>query len=52
MYCGARSGRWIVLRAERVADEAINGVLDRSVFVPTLSVQESLFNQTIDLSVG
>jgi hypothetical protein len=47
-----RLGRLILRRAERVADEVINGALDRRVYVPTLGLQESLFNQTIDLRVG
>jgi hypothetical protein len=41
-----------VLRAERVTDGSINGVLDRSVIVAALWLQEPLFHQTIDLSIG
>jgi hypothetical protein len=41
-----------LLSAERVADEVINGALDRRVHVSALGFQEPLFNQTIDLRVG
>jgi hypothetical protein len=44
-------GRMILLRAEGVADKAINGALDRSVVVPALRLQEPLLDQTIDLRV-
>jgi hypothetical protein len=37
-----RSGRLILLRPERVADEIINGALDRGVIMPALGLQESL----------
>jgi hypothetical protein len=44
-------GNLILLSAERVADEVINGALDRRVHVSALGFQEPLFNQT-DLRVG
>jgi hypothetical protein len=41
----------ILLRPERVADEVIDGALDRGVIMPALRLQEPLLDQTIDLRV-
>jgi hypothetical protein len=41
----------ILLRAERVADEVINGALDRGVIAPALGLQEPLSDQTINFRV-
>jgi hypothetical protein len=37
-----RLGRLILLRAERVADEVVNGTLDRGVILPAFGVQVPL----------
>jgi hypothetical protein len=41
----------IFLGPERMANEAINCALYRSVVVPALGLQEPFFDQTIDLRV-
>jgi hypothetical protein len=46
-----RLGRLILLRAERVADEVINGTLDCGVILPAFGLQVPLCDQTIDFRV-
>jgi hypothetical protein len=41
----------ILLRAERVADEVVNGTLDRGVILSAFGLQVPLCDKTIDFRV-